>query len=77
MTAFSPPSESWLIPYSKKEIQKEPIKPVNDPEVKQLENKKYQLECGRYVATSEIPIKSNKSLVCSLKSFPKLILILI
>lgn len=56
MTAFSPPAESWIIHYPKKDTQ-EMRKPIRVPEVDQLEN-----PCRQYITSSEIPVKSNKSL---------------
>lgn len=55
MTAFSPPADSWIIPY-KKDTQ-EMRKPNRVPEAEQLEN-----PCRQYIESSEIPVKSNKSL---------------
>lgn len=58
MTAFSPPAESWIIQYPKKDTQKESLKKVfRVPEAEQLEN-----PCRQYIESSEIPIRSNKSL---------------
>jgi len=51
MTAFSPPSDSWIIRYPKKENKK------RVPEAEQLED-----PCRKYIDGSEIPVKSNKSL---------------
>lgn len=51
MTAFSPPSESWIIRYPKKENSK------RVPEAEQLED-----PCRKYIDGSEIAVKSNKSL---------------
>lgn len=60
MTAFSPPAESWIIQYPKKDTQakKEDMKkPFRVPEAEQLEN-----PCRQYIESSEIPVRSNKSL---------------
>jgi hypothetical protein len=60
MTAFSPPADSWIIRYPKKETQapKEDMrKPARVPEAEQLED-----PCRKYINGSEIPVKSNKSL---------------
>lgn len=60
MTAFSPPAESWIIQYPKKDTQvrkEEMKKPFRVPEADQLEN-----PCRQYIESSEIPVKSNKSL---------------
>lgn len=60
MTAFSPPADSWIIRYPKKETQapKEDMrKPARVPEAEQLED-----PCRKYISGGEIPIKSNKSL---------------
>jgi hypothetical protein len=60
MTAFSPPAESWIIQYPKKDTQakkEEMRKPLRVPEAEQLEN-----PCRQYIESSEIPVKSNKSL---------------
>jgi hypothetical protein len=54
MTAFSPPAESWIIQYPKKDAQ-EMRKPIRVPEAAQLEN-----PCRQYIESSEIPVKSNK-----------------
>jgi len=51
MTAFSPPADSWIIRYPKKENAK------RVPEAEQLED-----PCRKYIDGSEIPVKSNKSL---------------
>lgn len=59
MTAFSPPAESWIIRYPKKETQpkKETRNPTHVPEAQQLED-----PCRKYINGSEISVKSNKSL---------------
>lgn len=59
MTAFSPPADSWIIQYPKKDTQakKEDKKKFRVPEADQLEN-----PCRQYLETSEIPVKSTKSL---------------
>lgn len=51
MTAFSPPADSWIIRYPKKENSK------RVPEAEALED-----PCRKYMESSEIPVKSNKSL---------------
>lgn len=51
MTAFSPPAESWIIRYPKKDNLK------RVPEAEQLED-----PCRKYIDGSEIDVKSNKSL---------------
>lgn len=56
MTAFSPPADSWIIQYPKKDTQ-DMKKPIHVPEAEQLEN-----PCRQYITTSDIPVKSNKSL---------------
>jgi len=65
MTAFSPPPESWIIRYPKsKELQQQPqpTTTMKDhkkgvPEARQLED-----PCRQYIESSEIHVKSNKSL---------------
>lgn len=59
MTAFSPPAESWIIRYPKKEAQskKETKIPIQVPEAQQLED-----PCRKYIDGSEISIKSDRSL---------------
>lgn len=58
MTAFSPPADSWIIRYPKKdtEVKKEEMR-KRVPEAQQLED-----PCRKYIDGSEIAIKSNKSL---------------
>lgn len=57
MTAFSPPADSWIIQYPKKDSQaKKDLKKLV-PEAEQLEN-----PCRQYIESSEIPVRSNKSL---------------
>ncbi|CRK91349.1 CLUMA_CG005022, isoform A [Clunio marinus] len=56
MTAFTPPVESWIIKYPKKEHQ-DSRKPRRVPKEEELED-----PCRKYIESSEIPIKSNKSL---------------
>lgn len=51
MTAFSPPADSWIIRYPKKENLR------RVPEAEQLED-----PCRKYIDGSEIAVKSNKSL---------------
>lgn len=63
MTAFSPPADHWLIHYPRKEerppiVKKEEVKkPIRVPEAEQLED-----PCRKYIESSEIPVRSNKSL---------------
>lgn len=61
MTAFSPPSENWLVRYPKKERQEESKKITKIQKIIPKEN---QLEdpCKKYIQSSEITVKSNKSL---------------
>lgn len=57
MTAFSPPADSWIIRYPKKDtVNKEDMR-KKVPESEQLED-----PCRKYIDGSEIPIRSNKSL---------------
>lgn len=60
MTAFSPPADSWVIRYPTTLSTKEPQvkkKSTHVPEVEQLED-----PCRRYIDTSEVTVKSNRSL---------------
>lgn len=57
MTAFSPPADSWIIQYPNKREVKNPANKMRVPEEKQLD-----IHCRQYIASSEIPVKSNKSL---------------
>jgi hypothetical protein len=60
MTAFSPPADSWIIRYPKKDTQAakgDMRNPARVPEAEQLED-----PCRKYINGSEIPVKSNKSL---------------
>lgn len=56
MTAFSPPADSWIIQYPKREM-KNPTSKMRVPEEKQLD-----VHCRQYIESSEIPVKSNRSL---------------
>lgn len=65
MTAFTPPPESWLNRYPKSNNNQQSSSIINSnnkktlkvPEANQLDD-----TCKRYIETSEIPVKSNKSL---------------
>lgn len=62
MTAFSPPADSWLIRNSNQKKESSKKEEVNKnkffvPEANQLED-----PCKKYLESSEIPVKSNKSL---------------
>lgn len=59
MTAFSPPADSWVIRYptTQTEGQAKKKSTTRVPEVEQLED-----PCRSYIASSDIAVKSNKSL---------------
>lgn len=59
MTAFSPPADSWIIHYPKREspVKDEVKHSSRVPEAKQLED-----PCRKYLDSSDIPIKSTRSL---------------
>lgn len=57
MTAFSPPAESWIIQYPKRETKNPTDQKMRVPEEKQLD-----IGCRQYIESSEIPVKSNRSL---------------
>jgi hypothetical protein len=57
MTAFSPPTDSWIIQYPNKREVKNPANKMRVPEEKQLD-----IHCRQYISSSDIPVKSNKSL---------------
>lgn len=57
MTAFSPPAESWIIQYPTKREMKNPTNKMRVPEEKQLD-----IGCRQYIESSEIPVKSTRSL---------------
>jgi hypothetical protein len=57
MTAFSPPAESWIIQYPSKREMKNPANKMRVPEEKQLD-----IGCRQYIESSEIPVKSTRSL---------------